>query len=158
MIADTSCSPNVSTEEPASALKNPASRLERPTSLVASSLLQPGILSGSLCCCLLARHLSLTAASLKGEKCAQPDPKMCPPAIHPTQISTFSLPNCHLSSKVPSPSPISLSSYEPSSLEYPMSFAMEQEQLDSLLQMDGEWKVRIILSDFALRLMRRQSV
>lgn len=33
----------------------------------------------------------------------------------------------------------------------------EQEQLDSLLQMDGEWKVRIILSDFALRLMRRQS-
>lgn len=40
----------------------------------------------------------------------------------------------------------------------PWSFAMEQEQLHSLLQMDGEWKVRIILSDFALALMRRQAV
>lgn len=36
-------------------------------------------------------------------------------------------------------------------------FGPEQKQLDSLLQMDGEWKVRVILSDFALRLMRRQA-
>lgn len=117
MIADTSCSPNVSTEEPASVLKNPASRLEKPTSLVASFLPAARHPSGSLCCCLLARHLSLTAASLKGERCAQPDPKMSPPAIHPAQISTFSLPDCPLSSKVPRPSPISLSSPEPSLLE-----------------------------------------
>lgn len=34
---------------------------------------------------------------------------------------------------------------------------MEQEQLDSLLQMAGEWKVGVILSDSALRLMRRKS-
>lgn len=44
MIADTSCSPNVPAEEPASGLKNPASRLERSTSLPASFHLQPGIL------------------------------------------------------------------------------------------------------------------
>lgn len=68
---------------------------------------------GSLCCCLLARHPSLTPASLKGEKSAQPDTKMCPPAIHPAQMSTFSLPNTPQGSKTPSPIPISLSFMSP---------------------------------------------
>lgn len=69
VIADTSCSPNVPTEEPASALKNPASSLEKPTSLLASFLPQPGILQARCAAAFLLDTSSLHLFPHGGKAC-----------------------------------------------------------------------------------------
>lgn len=119
MIADTSCSPNVSTDKSASGLKNPASRFEKPAFVVASFLLQPSIHQDP---CAAASSLGTSPLHpLSQAKDHAPLAlRMCPSAFckPPNSDKHLSPPtSSHLNSKALSLSPISPSPFEPGSLE-----------------------------------------